>query len=261
MARLRIISPHFTNEKSRIAADVRAYLAQLAQGQHEISYVTLRVGPSSIENELDAALAVPGILEQVVQAEKDGVDAVIVSCFGDPGVGAARTVGNILVFGPGQTSMHAAALLGHRFSVISVAESVRPMIENNSRLYGLTDKLASIRVIDIPVLQMLNDTEALNQALAKQAILAVRQDKADVIVLGCTGFLGTAEAVKAILQAQQIYVPVIDPLPTTIAIAQAISGLKLAHDPLLYTPNLHKPTKGYEVLFDSLQPTVEAKTA
>lgn len=253
MAKIRIISPHFTNENSKIAADLEVYLEQLRQKGIDISYVTLRIGPASIENELDAALAVPGILEQVALAEKAGIDAVIISCFGDPGVSAAREISNILVFGPGQTSMHAAALLGHRFSVISIAESVRPLLDNITRQYGLNEKLASIRVIDTPVLNMLDDIHVLNDALARQAILAVRQDKADVIVLGCTGFLGTDEAVTAKLQAENIHVPVIDALPTTIAIAQAIASLGLQHSPQLYGYNPAKPSKGFETLFETLK--------
>lgn len=252
MAKIRIISPHFTNPNSKIAADLDSYLRQLRQQGIDVSYATLRVGPASIENELDAALAVPGILEQVALAEKDGVEAVIVSCFGDPGVTAGREISNIRVFGPGQTAMHVAALLGHKFSVISVVESVRPLIENISRLYGLEHKLASIRVIDLPVLEILGDMEQLNHALAQQALHAVQQDRADVIVLGCTGFLGTAEAVTAKLRAQGIQVPVIDPLPATIAIAQAICSLGLFHDPNLYHYNPDKPTQGYDTLFNLL---------
>jgi allantoin racemase len=258
MAKIRIISPHFTDSSSKIEADLDAYLGNLQQQGLDVSFRTLRVGPASIENEVDAALAVPGILEQVVQAEKDGVDAAIISCFGDPGLIAAREISNILVLGPGQTSMHVASLLGHRFSVISVVESVRPLIENIARQYGVHEQLASVRVIDIPVLDMLHDINLLNDALARQAILAVQQDKADVIVLGCTGFLGTAEAVTTQLKAAGVDVPVIDPAPTSIAIAQALVNLGFKHSERLYGFNASKPTKGYDVLFTSLRQPLSA---
>lgn len=252
MAKIRIISPHFTDESSKIAADLDAYLGQLQAKGLDVTFRTLRTGPASIENELDAAIAVPGILEQVVQANKDGQDAVIISCFGDPGLAAAREVSNIPVFGPGQTAMYVASLLGHKFSVVSVVESVRPLIENIAKQYAVSDKLASIRVIDIPVLEILSDINILNDALARQAILAVTEDKADVIILGCTGFLGTAEAVTAQLKAAGIHVPVIDPAPTAIAIAQAITSLGLNHSERIYSANPHKATKGYDVLINSL---------
>lgn len=252
MAKIRIISPHFTDESSKIAADLDAYLGRLRSEGLDVTFRTLRTGPASIENELDAAIAVPGILEQVVQANKDGQDAVIISCFGDPGLAAAREVSSIPVLGPGQTSMYVASLLGHKFSVVSVVESVRPLIENIAKQYAVSDKLASIRVIDIPVLEILSDIHILNDALARQAILAVTEDKADVIILGCTGFLGTAEAVSAQLKAAGLDVPVIDPAPTAIAIAQALTSLGLNHSERIYSANPRKATKGYDVLINAL---------
>ncbi len=248
MAKIRIISPHFTDQSSLIEADLERYLGGLQQQGADVSYATLRIGPASIETETDAALAVPGILEQVALAQQDGVDAVIISCFGDPGLVAAREISNILVLGPGQTAMYVAALLGHTFSVISVVESVRPLIRNLARQYGVEHHLASIRVIDIPVLNILADTEVLHDALAKQAIQAITEDRADVIVLGCTGFLGMAEAVSLRLHKAGFDVPVIDPAATAIAIAEALSRLGLYHSKRVYDFNPQKPTKGYEVL-------------
>ncbi|AXI02587.1 aspartate/glutamate racemase family protein [Aquirhabdus parva] len=252
MVKLRIISPHFTNESSEIAADLKNYIKSLQKDDLEVSYSTLVTGPSSIECELDRALATPGIVQEVARAENEGIDAAIISCFGDPGLAAAREATNIPVFGPGQTSMHVASLLGHKFSIVTVVESVRPMIENLARQYAVIDKLASIRVINIPVLNLLTDTSALHNALAVEAAAAVTEDRADVIVLGCTGFLGSAEAVTAQLRAQGIYVPVIDPAPVTIAIAQAICNLGLKHSERVYKFNASKPTKGYDSLAETL---------
>ncbi|AMP12768.1 asp/Glu/Hydantoin racemase family protein [Collimonas pratensis] len=198
------------------------------------------------------ALAAPGTIEEAVCAAKEGIDAVVISCFGDPALAACREAAKILVLGPGQTSMHAAALLGHRFSVITVVESVRSVIENMAREYAVADKLASIRVINIPVVELASDMAAVNEALAKEAIAAVKEDRADVIVLGCTGFLGSAEVVVAKLKAQGIDVPVIDPIPVSIAMAQALCTLGLKHSSRLYACDPAKPTKGYDALAGKL---------
>ena len=74
-------------------------------------------GPGSVESRTDAALTVPALLRSVVAAERDGFDAIIVSCYSDPGMEAARELVSIPVLGSGQVSMHVAAQLGGRFSL------------------------------------------------------------------------------------------------------------------------------------------------
>ena len=96
----------------------------------------------------------PDTIAKIVQAEQEGADAVVVDCFGDPGVDAGREATEMLVLGPAQTSMHLAALLGQKFSVVTVLEAVVPMLEDLAMKYGLADKLCSIRTVDIPVLEL-----------------------------------------------------------------------------------------------------------
>src|SRR3954451_8964849 len=74
------------------------------------------MGPASIESHYEEALAVPGLLEQVALGAADGVDAYVVACFGDPGLDAARELAHGPVVGIAEAAMHAAALVGRRFS-------------------------------------------------------------------------------------------------------------------------------------------------
>src|SRR3546814_19376957 len=83
-------------------------------------------------------------------------------------------------------------MLGHRFSIVTVLDSVVPMIDNLAKLYGMAAKLASIRVIVIPVLDLESDPARLTQELARAPLAPVESDAAHPIVLGCPGFLGCA---------------------------------------------------------------------
>ncbi len=65
-------------------------------------------------------------------------------------------------------------------------------------------------------------------------IKAVRQDHAGAIVLGCTGFLGLTECISEGLREQGIDVPVIDPIPLTIRIADALVKSGLSHSKHVY---------------------------
>ena len=66
-------------------------------------------GPPSIESPEDEAAAVPTVLEAVPDLDARGFDAVIVGCFGDPGVRQAQDRCAIPVIGPAAAACAAAA--------------------------------------------------------------------------------------------------------------------------------------------------------
>lgn len=158
--RIHLITPIVT-EGIRTLDDV----APLQSADLTITQSLIATGPVSIECEFDEAMSVPGIVAEAIAAEGSGADALIIDCMGDPGLKAAREVVSIPVLGPSEASMHLAAMLGHRFSVVTVLDSVVPMIENLAKVYGTSAKLASVRVINIPVLELEASPEKLTQAL------------------------------------------------------------------------------------------------
>ncbi|WP_246263211.1 aspartate/glutamate racemase family protein [Parasphingopyxis algicola] len=228
-ATIHIITPVIT-EGIRSLDDV----APLAGKDLHFTHSLLEKGPSSIESEVDEALAVPGIMQAALAAEESGADAVIIDCMGDPGLKAARELVRIPVLGPAETSMHLAAMLGHKFSIVTVLDSVRPLLDDLARVYAVHDKLASIRVINIPVLEIEQRIAEVQDCLAEIALAAVEQDGADVIVLGCTGFLGCADAITERLESRGYSVPVIDPVPATVCVAQALVKAGLTHSSKTY---------------------------
>ena len=204
-------------------------------------------GPSSIESEFDEALAVPGTLARAIEAERDGADALVIDCMGDPGMRACREVVGIPVLGAGQSALHIANMLGQRFSFITVLDRIRPMIDHLISGYGLAEHYASFRAIDIPVLELTHDTEALHSALASSALESVKQDGADVIVLGCTGFLGCAEAIHDALSDVGYKIPVVDPIPATVYMAEALVKLGLTQSGVTYPYPDKKPIRGFQI--------------
>ncbi len=211
-----------------------------------ITHSLLDKGPSSIESRFDEALALPDTIRKAMQAEINGADAIVIDCMGDPGLAACREMVDIPVLGAGQTAMHLANLLGHRFAFITVLDRIRPIIEELIAAYGLGDKYASFQSVDIPVLDLSHDVGALNAGLAEKARLSVEADGADIIVLGCTGFLGCAEAIRGALSAAGHEAPVIDPIPVTVRIAQALVRAGLSHSKAAYPTPAVKPIEGYE---------------
>ena len=201
-------------------------------------------GPASIECELDEALAVPGTIAEVKAAAEAGADAVVINCMGDPGLAAARELASIPVLGTAQTSMHLAAMLGHRFTILTVLDQLIHVDEAKAAGYGLAGRLASVRSVGIPVLGLGDDTGRLIAALTEQGLRAVHDDGAHVLILGCTGMLGLAAELAAALAGQGLPdVPVIDPLPATLQVAAALARSGLSQSKRTYPdpPAKHRP--------------------
>lgn len=213
----------------------------------EIRHSLLDQGPSSIESEFDEALSLPDTIRKAIDAERSGANAIIIDCMGDPGLHACREAVSIPVLGPCQTAMHVASMLGHRFAFVTVLDRLRPMIDNMAASYGLSSKYASFQAVDIPVLELAHDMCALNDSLSEKALAAIKEDHADYIILGCTGFLGCAEAMRAALLAADCDVPVIDPIPLAVHMADALVKTGLSQSKLAYPPPSVKHIAGFDM--------------
>jgi allantoin racemase len=211
-------------------------LSPAARSDTELSVVCLDKGPGSIESNYEMALAVPDTVGKVVQAERDGVDAVVCDCMGDAGVEEAREMVSIPVIGPGETSMHFAAMLGYRFSVVHPLDRMNPLFDHLAAKAGATGQLLSVRAVNIPVLE-LDDLPRLRKGLVEQSVRAVREDGAHVILFGCTGMAGLATEVEQGLREYGITdVPVIDPAILALKIAEALADMGLSHSKRTYPP-------------------------
>ena len=71
-----------------------------------------------------------------------------------------------------------------------------PLIEDRLKLSGLYDRCASVRASGLAVLDTEADPQRAVQAIVEQAERAVREDKAEVICLGCGGMAGLDEQIR-----------------------------------------------------------------
>jgi allantoin racemase len=243
--KIRIVTPIVTQDFVT-PENIREY-SDAVGPKHEVSVVSIERGPASIESEYDEALATPEVIGRIREAEQEGFDAVVINCFGDPGLKAGREVVNIPVTGPGEASMHLAATLGHRFSVVTVLDNVLPMLYDEAAVYGVESKLASVRSIDVPVLDLHLDLDDLAAALVNESVKAIEDDGAHVIVLGCTGMTGLSQAVTEGLAEQGYEAPVVDPLIAAIKLARTLVEMDLRHSKKTYPYPPKKEIVGYNV--------------
>ncbi len=190
-----------------------------------------RTGPPAIESYYDEFMSVPDTLRIIVQAEKQDYDSVIIGCFGDPGIDAARELVDIPIVGPGESSMLLACSLGDEFSILSILESVKKQLKKYAQKVGVGNRLASVRVIGVPVTEIGKKTKEVKQSLLGEAKKAISVDGADVLILGCMseGFLGIAEEMM-----QELRIPVINPVSVAVKTAELFVSCGLTHSRLAY---------------------------
>ncbi len=128
-----------------------------------------------------------------------------------------------------------ASLLARSFSVVTVLPNVVPMIENISKKLGLHSTLASVRYVNIPVLQLV-DKKKMEDALFEEMIHAIQEDKAHALVLGCTGMMGVAITLQDKLKKHGYEVPVIDPSFASAKMLESLISMKIKQSRLTYMP-------------------------
>lgn len=208
-----------------------ALLKEYAAPGTETGIQDVPEGPASIESMYEEYLSIPATVRAAIALEQDGWDAIILGCYGDPGLDALRELISIPVVGPGEATALMAASLGHRFSIITITDSVIAFTERLVRNAGVGDKLASVRAIDIPVLELHDDREQTIDATIREGRRAIEEDRADTLILGCMsmGFLEVAEAV-----APELGVPVLNPGKSSLKFAEALVGAGVTHSRRAY---------------------------
>jgi len=86
------------------------------------------------------------------------------------------------------------------------------------RQMGLWERMASVRAVNVHVLDLDNYKQTL-AAVAEEARIAVEDDGAEVIVLGCTVMGPIAGAL-----ANKLAVPVVEPGTAAIKLAEALAA-------------------------------------
>ena len=219
--RIFVINP---NTSESMTDHIRRELEKVKGPDTELTVVNPEHGPASIESAYDEMLAGPPTLELVRQANREGYDAVILACFSDPALDAAKEISEIPVIGIEEASMHLAAMLGHKFSITTAFRSRVPTRDLHVRLRGVESAYASTLVLNMSVLEMDTHPERAKSRILDLARQAVEEEGVEVIILGCAGLAGYAEDVE-----RELGVVVLDPTSVALKIAEALVALGLRH--------------------------------
>ena len=85
--------PMGRNEAGRAEMERRlSILRSYAAPGTEVDITDVDEGPASIESLYEEYLSIPKTIEKMLEAEREGYDAAVLGCYGDPGLDAIREV-------------------------------------------------------------------------------------------------------------------------------------------------------------------------
>lgn len=174
-------------------------------------------GPASIEGYYDEAFAVPGVIDEI--NKHPDADAVVIACFDDTGLHAARCLCKVPVVGIGEAAFHMATLVCSKFAVVTTLARSVAALENNLCQYGLDKKCTQVLAADVAVLD-LEDAKSAARKHISATIKTAISGGADGIVLGCAGMTNlTGELQK------QHNIVVIDGLVSAVKLAEGLVAI------------------------------------
>ncbi len=171
------------------------------------------------------------VVKKIIEAERQGYDAVILNCFRDTGLQLGRSAVNIPVMGPCESAVTMAQLVGRKFAIVTVSAEHVPIMVRNLEFYKCEHRFISkpIRHFDPWYWDALVDAfkgkpAKLISDFEKVALECV-EDGADVVIPGCF-FLGAAFVKAGYKQVGNTGVPVLSASTSTIKLAEAMADLK-----------------------------------
>jgi allantoin racemase len=175
-------------------------------------------------------MGVKGV-RKAVEAEARGFNGVILGVGNDAGVVGAREAVRIPVVGPCEASLMVGAMLGYRCALVTVLPNLAPTMWEAIRRVGLAERVAAIRTIGTRVLEARGDRARTLGLVIEQGQQAVRENGADTVILaGMTlAFLDEDETLRS-----EIGVPVVNPLPVAVRMAELLVSSGLTHSKAAY---------------------------
>lgn len=214
-----MIIPVTTNKWNE---NVETDYKKLKRPETAIDIVHLKHGPEAIQSEYDEANATPFILEEVNDSVRHHYDAIIIYCFSDPALSAAREISTIPLVGIGESSQLFAMGLADRIGILATVDQTIPKIRRKLTAKGFSSRFPSIHALNIPVLDYDHPEKVTKRAL-DVASLMVNQDKVEAILLGCGSMFNIKEQIQ-----EKFSIPVVAPGEVALKHAEMLVELNLS---------------------------------
>jgi allantoin racemase len=213
--RVAILNPNTTRSMTDAALSSAIVVARR---ETELIGVTPPKGVTSVESHVDEVYGAMSVLTEIerLEASADRPDAYVIACFGDTGLHGAREAANGPVVGMTEAALFTAALIAHRFSIITMPRRTIAQSDRVVRAIGLGHRCV-VRAVDEPVAQVQSGSLHLLELFVAEGRRALDEDAAEAIILGCAGL---ADLVDPLSQA--LGVPVIEGVAAAVSFAEGL---------------------------------------
>lgn len=220
--KLLVVNP---NSSETVTAAILESARRGAAPGTELIGVTTKGGTRNIDSAFGDYLSGAYMIRTCLEAVKlHRPDAVVLAGFGRVGIDALKEALAIPVVSISEASMAIAALLGHRFTTLTMLDQFIPYQQDLVRLYGFEAKCASVRSINVNVEQCVTNREETLRQLKAEIQKVVAEDRAEVVILACAGLCGYDEELSRLAG-----VPVLDPVAVGVKVAEGLVALGVKH--------------------------------
>ncbi|MET3425242.1 allantoin racemase [Actinoplanes tereljensis] len=203
-----VINPNTTRSMTDA---VVAAARTVARPDTEIVGGTPASGVPGVESHYEEVYGALGVIDQVRQGEDQGIDGYVVACFGDTGVPAARELANGPVVGMTEAALMTAALIAHRFTIVTLPRRTIAHSDRIVRDLGLGHR-CTVRAVDVPVADVSHGSAHLAEIFAQQ----VHPDD-EALILGCAGLTDLVGPLT-----ERLGMPVIDGVTAAVPMVEGL---------------------------------------
>lgn len=171
------------------------------------------------------------ILDNVLQAEHEGYDAVALGCFQEPGLHIAKSIVSIPVMGLAESSMLIASMLGRRISFVTWLEeaALSYLYEKHAHFYGLEGRLGPTGYMNMKLDEKIL-SDSFGKEEAKPLIDRFVKTCEEVIKAGAEVIIPGEGVLNEFLFRSGVskvgVVPVVDTIGSLIKVTEAFVDLK-----------------------------------
>jgi allantoin racemase len=211
--KILVINPNTTLAMTR---GIEASAKQVCRPDTEILARSPAGGVASIEGNADgiaAAYQMLSLIRELSATHK--IDGIVIACFDDTGLHAARELVDCPVIGIGEAAIHAASLVCARFSVLTSLQRSVTILERNAIANGWSGHNFRIHASGLPVLDL--ESDSAYATLLDRARSVVAQDHAECLVLGCGGMSHWTARLS-----EDLSVPVVDGVAAAVTLVEGL---------------------------------------
>lgn len=136
-------------------AKVEAHLKSILDPEFSATFHTT-TPPATTTHAITEFRIARNLIRNVVEAEKQGYDAMAITHFQDAGLAEVKSVAEIPVLGLGETTLFHACTLGRKLGLITINPVFIPWHEDQVIRYGLQQRVVGVRAVPATVADFIN---------------------------------------------------------------------------------------------------------